>query len=71
MMFGTKCPSIISICSQFAPCAIVFEHSFPRSAKSAERIDGAMMAGGDILEVGGEILMGFASNYSRGPWLCM
>ena len=29
-----------------APCAIVSEHAFPSSAKSAERIDGAMMAGG-------------------------
>jgi hypothetical protein len=29
-----------------APCAIVSEHAFPSSAKSAERMDGAMMAGG-------------------------
>jgi hypothetical protein len=27
----------------------VFEHSFPSSAKSAERIEGAMMAGGDMV----------------------
>ena len=37
-------------CSQSAPLAIVLEHSLPRSAKSAERIEGAMMAGGDIGE---------------------
>lgn len=39
----------------------MFEHSFPRSAKSAERIDGAMIAGGDILEVVGGIFMDLAS----------
>lgn len=40
---------MISMCSQLAPCAIVFEHSFPSSAKSAERMEGAMMAGGDMV----------------------
>jgi hypothetical protein len=30
---------------------IVVEQSAPRAAKSADRIDGAMMAGGDILEM--------------------
>ena len=35
-------------CSQSAPLPIVVEQSFPSSAKSAERIEGAMMAGGDI-----------------------
>lgn len=35
-------------CNQSAPLAIVFEHSLPRSAKSADRIDGAIMAAGDI-----------------------
>lgn len=28
---------------------MVSEHSFPNFAKSADRIDGAMIAGGDIL----------------------
>jgi hypothetical protein len=28
---------------------MVVEQAFPRAAKSADRIDGAMMAGGDIL----------------------
>lgn len=39
----------MSTCNQSAPLAIVFEHSFPRSAKSADRIEGAMMAGGDMV----------------------
>jgi hypothetical protein len=41
---------MISTWSQSAPCAIVLEHSAPRSAKSAERIDGAIIAGGDIVK---------------------
>lgn len=51
MILGTKCPSMISICNQFAPLFIVFVHSAPRLAKSAERIDGAIIAGGDMVEV--------------------
>lgn len=48
-MFGTKWPSMISICSQSALLSIVVEQASPRAAKSAERIDGAMMAGGDMV----------------------
>ena len=36
-------------CSQSAPFLIVFEQSAPKAAKSAERIEGAMMAGGDMV----------------------
>ncbi len=39
----------ISTWSQSAPSFMVFEHAAPNAAKSALRIDGAMMAGGDIL----------------------
>lgn len=42
----------ISTCSQSAPAAMVSEHAFPSSAKSAERIEGAIMAGGDIVAEG-------------------
>jgi hypothetical protein len=52
VIFGTKCPSMMSMCSHKAPLFIVSEHSLPRLAKSAERIEGAMIAGGDILKVG-------------------
>jgi hypothetical protein len=31
-----------------APCPIVSEHAFPSAAKSAERMEGAMMADGDM-----------------------
>jgi hypothetical protein len=48
VMLGTKWPSITSTCSQSQPLLIVVEHASPRAAKSAERIDGAMMAGGDM-----------------------
>jgi len=51
VIFGTKCPSIISIWSHEAPESIILEHSAPRFAKSAERIEGAMMAAGDIVVV--------------------
>jgi hypothetical protein len=61
VILGTKCPSIISICNQSAPRAIVFEHSFPRSAKSAERMEGAMMAEGAIAAD----LRGFAKGWQR------
>ena len=40
-----------STCNQSAPFSIVVEQSAPRAAKSAERIEGAMMAGGDIVEM--------------------
>lgn len=39
---------MMSTCSQSAPCSMVREHSLPSSAKSAERIDGAMIALGDM-----------------------
>src|ERR1700730_434443 len=44
-MFGTKCPSITSRCSQSAPAATTSRTSSPRRAKSAARIDGAMRIG--------------------------
>ena len=40
---------MMSTCSQSAPWAMVREHAAPRSAKSAERMDGAMIALGAIL----------------------
>lgn len=62
VMFGTKWPSMMSTWSQSAPCSIFLEQSWPRSAKLALRMDGAMMAGGAILEykriVWGEELRG-------------
>lgn len=49
VMLGTKCPSMISTCSQSAPwVSIVSEHALPRLPKSAERIEGAIMAFGAI-----------------------
>lgn len=48
-MFGTKCPSMISTCSQSDPWSSFLEHSWPNWAKSALRIDGAMIAGGPIV----------------------
>lgn len=38
----------MSMWSHDAPLSIVSEQALPRAAKSAERIDGAMMAGGAI-----------------------
>jgi hypothetical protein len=40
---------MISTCSQSAPCSMVRAHSGPSWAKSADRIDGAMIALGAIL----------------------
>lgn len=40
---------------------MVFEQSAPRLAKSAERIDGAMIAGGAIVVSGGEFLGEYGS----------
>lgn len=40
---------MMSTWSQSAPWLIVLEHSAPRLPKSAERIDGAMIAGGAIV----------------------
>jgi hypothetical protein len=44
---------MISTCNQSAPWPIVREHSSPSLAKSAERMDGAMMAAGAM--VGGQL----------------
>ena len=52
VMLGTKWPSMMSTCSQSAPWPIVSEHALPRAPKSAERIDGAIIAGGAILMCG-------------------
>jgi hypothetical protein len=41
----------LPICSQSAPWLIVSEHALPSSAKSAERIEGAMIAAGDMVEM--------------------
>jgi hypothetical protein len=46
-MGGVKQGSKYSV--QSAPSSIVREQSAPSAAKSAERIEGAMIAGGDIL----------------------
>lgn len=42
---------MISTCSQSAPWSIVFAHSDPSFAKSAERMEGAMIAFGAIFAV--------------------
>ena len=43
VMFGTKWPSITSMCSQSAPAASTARHSSPRRAKSEASIEGAMI----------------------------
>lgn len=40
---------MMSTCSQSAPCSIFLEQSWPRLAKLALRMEGAIMAGGDIV----------------------
>ena len=40
----------MSTCNQSASCSIVVLHAFPRAPKSADSIDGAMIAGGDMAE---------------------
>lgn len=40
---------MISTCSQSAPWSIVFAHSAPNFAKSAERIEGAIIALGAMV----------------------
>ena len=52
VMLGTKWPSMISMCSQSATCPMVSEHAAPRAAKSADRIDGAIIAAGDMIQDG-------------------
>lgn len=49
VMFGTKWPSIMSTCSQSAPWEIVSEHALPRAPKSAERMEGAIIAEGAMV----------------------
>ena len=49
VMLGTKWPSMISTWSQSAPWPMVSEQALPRAPKSAERIEGAMIAGGAIV----------------------
>jgi hypothetical protein len=49
VMLGTKWPSIMSTWSQSAPWPMVSEQALPKAPKSAERIEGAMIAGGAIL----------------------
>lgn len=39
----------MSTCSQSAPSPMVFEHAAPKAAKSALRIEGAMIAGGAMV----------------------
>src|SRR4029078_6951184 len=43
VMFGTKCPSMTSTWTQSQPALSMARTSSPSRAKSAERIDGAMM----------------------------
>ncbi len=43
VMLGTKCPSMTSTWIQSQPAASTARTSSPSLAKSAERIDGAMM----------------------------
>ena len=50
VMLGTKCPSIMSMCSQSAPSSLTMrEHSWRRLPKSEARMDGAMIALGAML----------------------
>jgi hypothetical protein len=46
VMFGTKWPSMTSMCSQSAPAAWTARTSSPSRAKSAARIEGAMIGRG-------------------------
>ena len=62
VMLGTKWPSMISTWIQSALSRMSCEQADPRAAKSAERMEGAMMAGGDIVEFGG---------YGRKVWRAM
>ncbi len=45
VIFGTKCPSMTSTCTQSAPAAMMARVSSPNAAKSAERIEGATRTG--------------------------
>jgi hypothetical protein len=50
----TSQKSVSRTWSQSAPWEIVSEHALPNAPKSADRIDGAMMAGGDMTGGSGE-----------------
>ena len=56
-MLGTKWPSMISTCSQSAPFLIVSEQAAPKAAKSADRMEGAMMACGVIIAESGGVVV--------------
>ena len=43
--FGTKWPSITSMCTKPAPAASIMAMSAPRFMKSADRIEGAILTG--------------------------
>lgn len=49
VMFGTKWPSMMSTCSQSAPCFIVLVHSSANTPKSADRMEGAIIASGAVM----------------------
>lgn len=51
VMLGTKWPSMMSMWSHVAPLLMVSEQALPRAAKSAERIEGAIIAGGDMFNL--------------------
>ena len=48
---------MISTWSQSAPCSIVLEQSWPKLAKSADRMEGAMIALGAIVSFFDEDVM--------------
>jgi hypothetical protein len=56
VMLGTKWPSMMSTWSQSAPCSIFLAQSWPRFAKLALRMEGAMMAGGVIVNAWGVLI---------------
>ena len=43
VMLGTKCPSMTSIWIRSAPASVTARNSAPSLAKSAERMDGAIL----------------------------
>lgn len=49
VMLGTKWPSMMSTWSQSAPSSIFRAQSWPSLEKSALRMEGAIMAGGDMV----------------------
>ena len=58
--FGTKCPSITSMCSMSAPRVVMREASEPRREKSEERREGQILVGGrsrGIVVLGGALVI--------------